>query len=115
MQLHRSIVQDMFVYGYHVIRRCDHFRVGLSSDLIIEKVLMCSITVTGGLRYDHGLTELQRPVQHISMPQWAEENHVSEEVTGVSETNYCEASCFFMNKKLKEVYSVVKKAFQVWK
>ena len=38
-----------FMEGYHVARRSDRFWAGLSPDLIIEQVLMRSITTHGGL------------------------------------------------------------------
>ena len=42
LDLHNSnpTVYDMFLNGFHVIRRSDRYWAGLSSDLIIEQVLM---------------------------------------------------------------------------
>ena len=49
-----------FMEGYHVVRRSDRFWAGLSSDLIIEQVLMISIKTHGGLTRGKGMTEDQR-------------------------------------------------------
>ncbi|KAK7469717.1 hypothetical protein BaRGS_00036299 [Batillaria attramentaria] len=43
--------------GHHVIRRSDRFWAGLSSDLIIEQVLMGSLKSTGGLTRGTGMGE----------------------------------------------------------
>ena len=51
-----------FMEGYHVVRRSDRFWAGLSSDLIIEDVLMRSIKTHGGLTRGKGMTENQRVV-----------------------------------------------------
>ena len=43
------IIYDFFNDGYHVVRRSDRFWAGLSSDLVIEQVLMRSVKATGGI------------------------------------------------------------------
>ena len=42
-------IHDLFMKGHHVSRRSDRFWAGLSSDLVIEQVLMRSVKTTGGL------------------------------------------------------------------
>ena len=67
-----------------VVRRSDRFWAGLSSDLIIEKVLMRSMKVSGGLTRGRGMTEQQRLIWLLSMPACAEVNKSMQELTGVS-------------------------------
>ena len=52
----------------HEIRRSDRYWVGLSSDLVIEQVLMRSVKTTGGLMRRCRLTETQRFAWLLSMP-----------------------------------------------
>ena len=52
-QLNRS-----FLDGLHVVRYSDCFWAGLSTDLIIEQVLMRSIKTTGGLTRGRGILRL---------------------------------------------------------
>ena len=47
-----SIPHSKFVEGYHIVRRSHRFWAGLSSELIIEQVLMHSIKTTG-VRHVH--------------------------------------------------------------
>ena len=61
-------VHTSFKLGKHVIRRTDRYWAGLSSDLVIEQVLMRSMRTTGGLTRGRGLTETQRLVFLQSMP-----------------------------------------------
>ena len=62
-------VYENFRKGLHVIRRSDHYWAGLSSDLVIEQVLMRSMKRRGGLTRGRGKTEQQRV-----MPACAEIN-----------------------------------------
>ena len=57
-----------FMEGYHVVRRSDRFWAGLSTDLIIEQVLMRSVKTHGGLTRGKGMTENQGLVWVLSMP-----------------------------------------------
>ena len=50
-------VYQYFMQGFHVIRRSERFWAGLSTDLIIEQVLMRSLTNTGGLTHGGGMGE----------------------------------------------------------
>ena len=47
-------VYQHFQDGLHVIRRSDHYWAGLSSDLVIEQVLMRSMKTGGGLTRGRG-------------------------------------------------------------
>ncbi len=42
-------IHASFLNGYHFIRRSDRYWAGLSTDLVIEQVLMTSIKTVGGL------------------------------------------------------------------
>lgn len=48
-----------FEDGLHVLRRSDRLWAGLSTDLVIEQVLMRSMKTNGGLTRGRGMTELQ--------------------------------------------------------
>ena len=76
-------VHSKFLVGHHVIRRSDRYWAGLSSDLIIEQVLMRSIKTTGGLTRGRGMTETQRLVWVLSVPVCVEMNHSMQEFTNV--------------------------------
>ncbi|KAK7508145.1 hypothetical protein BaRGS_00000384 [Batillaria attramentaria] len=68
----RSDVYQKFINGHHVIRRSDRFWAGLSSDLIIEQVLMGSLKSTGGLTRGTGMGEEERFVWLLGMPACTE-------------------------------------------
>ncbi|KAG1678576.1 hypothetical protein GQR58_013380 [Nymphon striatum] len=53
-------VHHQFQNGYHVVRRSDRYWAGLSTDLLIEQVLMRSVKTTGGLTRGRGMSEPQR-------------------------------------------------------
>lgn len=61
-------VFDNFQNGSHVIRRSEKFWAGLSSDLVIEQVLMRSLKTNGGLTRGSGMSELQRLTWLLSAP-----------------------------------------------
>ena len=44
-----------FIQGLHVVRRSDRFWAGLSTDLVIEQVLMRSLKTSGGLMRGRGI------------------------------------------------------------
>ena len=66
--------QEMFENGFHSIRRTDRFWAGLSTDLVIEQVLMRSMKTSGGLIRGCGIGEVQRSVWLLSTPATAEIN-----------------------------------------
>ena len=77
-------VYHSFTAGKHAIRRSDHFWAGLSTDLVIEQVLMRSIKTTGGLTRGRGMTESQRATWLLSMPACADVNGAMQQFTGSS-------------------------------
>ena len=77
-------VHNSFKLGKHVIRRSDRYWAGLSSDLVIEQVLMRSVKTTGGLTCGRGLTETQRFVWLLSMPTCAEVKCALQDLTAVA-------------------------------
>ena len=61
-------VHEAFMTGSHTIRRSNRYWAGLSTDLVIEQVLMRSVKSTGGLTRGRGMTENQRALWLYSMP-----------------------------------------------
>ena len=57
MNVHRK-----FEAGVHVVRRSNRLWAGLSTDLVIEQVLMRSLKASGGLTRGRGMTERQRVI-----------------------------------------------------
>ena len=80
---HPDIYQQ-FQEGLHVVRRSDRLWAGLSTDLVIEQVLMRSMKTSGGLTRGRGMTEQQHLVWVLSMPVCAEINKAMQELTGVN-------------------------------
>ena len=78
-------VHHQFQNGYHVVRRSDRYWAGLSTDLLIEQVLMRSVktTVTGGLTRGRGMSESQRITWLLSTPICAEVNVALQDYTSV--------------------------------
>ena len=77
-------VYAKFQEGYHVVRRSDRLWAGLSTDLVIEQVLMRSLKTTGGLTRGRGMTERQRTVWLLSTPACAEVSRAMQEVTNIT-------------------------------
>ena len=67
-------VYEAFKKGHHVIRRSDRYWAGLSTDLVIEQVLMRSVKATGGMTRGKGMSEYQRAQWSLSMPVCAAMN-----------------------------------------
>ena len=76
-------VYQSFLDGLHVTRRSNRQWAGLSTDLIIEQVLMRSLKTSGGLTRGRGMTEQQRTIWTLAMPKCAEINHTMQELSGV--------------------------------
>ena len=76
-------VHIRFQEGFHVVRRSDRYWAGLSTDLIIEQVLMRSIKTSGGLTRGTGMSETQRNVWLLSLPSRALVNDAMQDLTGV--------------------------------
>ena len=84
--MHRLKEDNLVVYqklesGYHIVRRSDHHWAGLSTDLVIEQVLMHSVKSTGGLTRGRGMVEHQRLVWLLAMPAYAEINRAMQDLT----------------------------------
>ncbi|CAH3166903.1 unnamed protein product, partial [Porites lobata] len=77
-------VNRSFLNGLHVVPRSDRFWAGLSTDLIIEQVLMRSMKTTGGLTRGWGMSETQRLVWLMSMPACADINNSMQNLTGTN-------------------------------
>jgi hypothetical protein len=73
-----------FEHGLHAVRRNEMYWAGLSSNFIIEHVLLRSMKTSGGLTRGRGMTETQRLVWLLSMPACAEVNSAMQELTGVT-------------------------------
>lgn len=52
-------VHKKFEEGFHVVRRSNRYWAGLSTEIIIEQVLMRSVKIHGGLIRGKGFTETQ--------------------------------------------------------
>lgn len=74
-------VYHHFTLGNHVVRRTEKFWAGLSTDLVIEQVLMRSIKSVGGMTRGRGMSESQRAQWLLSMPACAEINNAMQEFT----------------------------------
>ena len=79
-------VYQQFKEGLHVVKRSDRQWGGLSSDLIIEQVLMQSLKTSGGLTRGRGMNEQQRTIWDLSTPICANINHLMQEISGVIHT-----------------------------
>ena len=75
------VVHQHFVEGLHVARRSDREWAGLSTDLMIEHVLM-SMKTSGGLTIGRGMTEQQRLKWLLAMSACAEVNRAMQELSG---------------------------------
>jgi len=65
------------------VRRSDRYWAGLSTDLLIEQVLMRSVKTTGGLTRGRGMSESQRSTWLLSTPICAEVNMALQDYTSV--------------------------------
>ena len=79
-------VHHQFRSGKFVIRRTDRFWAGLSTDLVIEQVLMRTLKSTGGLTRGRGMEETQRTRWLLAVPACASVNESMQNLTG---THYC--------------------------
>ena len=76
----QHVVYQHFVEGLHVSRRNDRALAGLSTDLMIEQVLMGSMKTSGGLTRGREMTEQQRLTWLLAMPACAEVNRALQEL-----------------------------------
>lgn len=84
VQKDRPEVYQHFQNALYAIRRSDRYWAGLSSNLVIEQVLMRSMKSNGGLTRGQSMSEQQQLVWLLSMPASAEVNRAMQELTGVS-------------------------------
>ena len=77
-------IYEAFMRGHHVSRRSDRFWAGLSTDLVIEQVLMRSVKTTGGLTRGRSMGEMQRASWLLSMPACAEMNVAMQDLTEIN-------------------------------
>ena len=77
-------VKDLFLNGYHVVRRTDSCWAGLSTDLVIEQELMRSLKSSGGMTRGRGMTELQRAKYILSTPSCSKMKCALESLTKVT-------------------------------
>ena len=70
-------VYHHFLHGLHMVRRSNHLWADLSTDLVIEQVLMRTLKTSGGLTRGRGVTEQQHLTWVMAMPVCAEVNKVS--------------------------------------
>ena len=77
-------VHRLFQKGFHVIRRSDRYWAGLSTDLVIEQMLMRSLKTSGGLTRGRGMTEAQRTIWLLSMPACADVSQAMEEFSSTT-------------------------------
>ena len=76
------VVHQHFVDGLNVARRSDRAWTGLSTDLMIEQVLMRSMKTSGGVTRGRGMSEQQRLTWLLAMPACAEVNRKMPELSG---------------------------------
>ena len=76
-------VFHQFKACHHVFRRSDRYWAGLSTDLVIEHVLMRSVKSPGGLTRGRGMGEAQRAEWLLSMPACADINNAMVDLSGV--------------------------------
>ena len=79
---HPEVFQK-FSERFHVIRRSDRYWAGLSTDLVIEQVLMRSMKTSGGLTHGRGMDEIQRLIWTLSLPACAEVKFSMQELAGI--------------------------------
>ena len=103
-------IHKCFLEGLHVVRRSNRYWAGLSTDLVIEQVLMRSLKTSGGLTRGRGFTEVQRLVWLLSMPACADIDHCMQELTGVnsdSSEQHKECSQSRIKRDTEDTYKVL--------
>ena len=79
-------VYRKFLDGVHVVRRSNQCCARLSSDLVIEQMLMRSLKSTGGLTCGCGMTEDMRNIWTLSAPVTFEYNIAMQDLTNLTYT-----------------------------
>ena len=109
-------VYKQFQNGHHVIRRSDRYWSGLSTDLIIEQVLMRSIKSRGGLTRGRGMDEIQRLIWLLGMPACAQVNFAMQTLTGVcyqTSEQHKEMGQSRKNRDMRDTYRLFN-ALKLW-
>lgn len=83
LKVDRPDVYKVFTEGFHVVRRSDRYWAGLSTDLVIEQVLMRSLKTTGGLTRGSGMMEQQRVTWLLSTPACAQTSCAMQDLVGI--------------------------------
>ena len=81
LQTQHPDVHASFNREHHVIRRTDRYWAGLSSDLVIEQVIMRSLKSAGGLTRGRGMGEAQMTRWLLAMPACPDTKSVMQELT----------------------------------
>ena len=105
-----------FMNGFHVVTRSDRYWAGLSTDLVIEQVLMRSVKTSGGLTRGRGMTEVQRLTWILGMPSCAEVNFAMQELTGVNyntSEQHKDTSKSRQHRDTEDTYKLIE-AFKEW-
>ena len=84
LESEHPVVYQKLIDGFLVVGGSDRKWAGLSTDLVIEPVLMKSVTTRAGLTRGRGMTEQQRLIWLLSMPVCAEVNRAMLDLTDVS-------------------------------
>ena len=63
LESEHPVVYEKLIDGFHVVRKSDRKWAGLSTDLVIEQVLMRSMKTSGGRARGRGMTEQQRLIR----------------------------------------------------
>ena len=84
LESEHPVVYQKLIDGFHVVRTSERKWAGLSTDLVLEQVLIRSMKMSGGLTRGRGMTEQQRLIWLLSSPVCAEMNHAMLDFTGVS-------------------------------
>jgi hypothetical protein len=104
-------IHTSFLNGHHVIHRSDRYWAGLSTDLVIEQVLMRSVKSSGGLTRGRGMTELQRLVWLLSMPACADVCNAMQELSGVncdSSEQHKDSTQSRIKRDMDDTYKILK-------
>ena len=80
---HHPDICKIFMERFHVVRCSDRHWAGLSTDIVIEQVLMRSNKSAGALTHGGGMDELQWAVGTLAMPVSIEIKFVMQEVAGI--------------------------------
>ena len=96
--------------GFYVVRRNERKWAGLSTDLVLEQVLMRNMKTSGVLKRGRGMTEQQRLIRLLLVPVCAEMNLAMLDLTGIcystSEQNVDISECR-QNRDMKDTQTLL--------